>query len=439
VVQLPVDLGYQNIPKQQIYSTAKNYRPTPHPTLNESDIDQAVAMLKKAKRPLIYAGIGTRGAEAEVRRFAEKIKAPIITTGIAIDVIPNATPYWLGSVNRVGMKASNEAIAQADTVLFVGNNYPFAEVTNIFKHIQQFIQIDIDASHLGKRHLADVAILGDAKEAILALTEKVEDVPETPWWKANIENNQNWQEYLHHLEEKTEGEIELYQVYRGIRSIMEEDAILSVDVGDVTQTSVRHLHLNGKQKWRTSALFATMGVGVPGAIAAKLDFPSKQVLSLSGDGAFNMVMQDLKTQVQYRLPIINVVFSNRQFGFIKDEQEETNSGYIGVQFEDIDYAMVGVAMGATSFKITDASDVEEVFQKAREAQLNGETVLIDAKIKQDRPIPTESLVLDDVKFTPYEVAKFKTRYKAKNLHPFRYFLEKNGLSYEDRITELGGF
>lgn len=106
-------------------------------------------------------------------------------------------------------------------------------------------------------------------------------------------------------------------------------------MGNTIQTSVRHLHLTPKNMWRTSGVFATMGNGLPGAIAAKADFPNRQVRNLTGDGAFVMVMQDIVTTVQYGLPSIHVVFSNTEFGFIKAEQKDTNHSYYGVDFKDI--------------------------------------------------------------------------------------------------------
>ncbi|KIU21020.1 Pyruvate oxidase [Weissella cibaria] len=202
------------------------------------------------------------------------------------------------------------------------------------------MQIDIDPAKLGKRHKADVALLADAKAALAALLDVLPERAETGWYKANAQNVVNWRAYLNKLETKTEGDLQLYQVYNQINRVKTDDAIFSLDVGDVNQTSNRHLHLADTNRHFTSNLFATMGVGIPGAIAARLNNADKQVWSLSGDGGAAMVMQDLVTQVQYKLPVINVVFSNNQFGFIKDEQEDTNKGYIGVEFNDIDFSKV---------------------------------------------------------------------------------------------------
>lgn len=323
-------------------------------------------------------------------------------------------------------------------MLFVGNNYPFAEVSNLFKNVKHFIQIDIDPSKLGKRHRTDVAILGDAGDALRAIHAKVDEKPGTGWWRANLENVANWREYVTKLEKKREGDLQLYQVYDAINAVAEEDAIFSVDVGDVTQTSIRHLHMNPKQMWRTSSLFATMGVGIPGAISAKLDFPDRQVWNLAGDGGFNMTMQDLATAVQYDLPTLHVVFNNQQYGFIKDEQEDTNLGYLGVHFMDIDYAKLAEAMGAVGHTVNTIDEAHAVLAQAAQEVRDGKVVVVNARITNERPLPAEMLELEPRLFSAERIEAFKKRYEAEDLKPLSYFLEKEGLTPASRSSNRAG-
>ena len=439
VVQLPVNLGTFDIPAKPFYSAANAHRKFPNPTLHFADVEAAAKLLDASEKTIIYAGIGTRGAGQDVVDLSRKIKAPVAVTGINFDAFDADFEGLLGSANRVAMKPANEAFPNADTVVFVGNNYPFAEVTNLFENVKNFIQIDINPANLGKRNYNDVTILGDAGEAIRELTKLVQEKPETGWWRANLANIKNWNAYVHKLETKTEGDLQLYQVYHQINTHAEEDAIFSIDVGDVTQTSVRHLHLNPKQMWRTSNLFATMGIGIPGALTAKLDFPDRQVWNLAGDGGFSMVMQDLATEVQYKLPIINVVFSNNQFGFIKDEQEETNSGYIGVEFMGVDFAKIAEGMGAKGYTLTSIGDAKSVFDTALADIAKGKTVLIDAKISGDRPIPVEALVLDEKIHDKAVIATYRERYEAEDLVPLAVYLKAEGIEPRYKAIDLGGF
>jgi len=132
-------------------------------------------------------------------------------------------------------------------------------------------------------------------------------------------------------------------IFKEINRIATKDAIFITDVGNCTIFATRMLDMNGTgQQFTTSGLFATMGYGVPGGIAAKLSYPNRQVFTLNGDGAFAMVMQDIITQVKYNLPIINVVFSNDSLGFIDAEQEVTNHEKFGVDLMGVDFAMAAV-------------------------------------------------------------------------------------------------
>ena len=426
-VEVPVDYGWAEIDQGSWYSSANAFKKILKLELDETDIDEAVTILEAAKRPVIYAGIGTRGEGEAVMALSRKLKAPVAITSINYDNFPHDFEAFLGSAHRVSRKPGVEVFEEADVVLFAGSNYPFSEVTPIFEGIDKFIQIDIDPQKLGKRHRTDAAILGDAGDAIRRITEKLSEKAESAWYRANLQNIRNWKTYTDKLENKTEGELQFYQVYHAINQVADDDAIYSIDVGNTTQTSVRHLHLTPENMWRTSGVFATMGNGLPGAIAAKADFPERQVWSLSGDGAFAMVMQDIITTRQYQLPMINVVFSNTEYAFIKAEQEDTNHAYFGVDFKGVDYAKIAEAQGAVGLTVTEISQVKEAFEEAVIHEKAGRTVVIDVKISDDRPIPAEALVLDTERFSEEEVSAFKDRFEAEELEPFRYFLEKEGL------------
>lgn len=426
-VEVPVDYGWVEIDEDSWYASADSYKELPHPVLNETDIDEAVKLLENAERPVIYAGIGTRGNGEAVMALSRKLKAPVAITGINYDTFPHDFEAFLGSAHRVSRKPAVEVFEEADVVLFAGSNYPFSEVTDIFDGIDKFIQIDIDPHKLGKRHKTDVAILGDAGEAIRMMTDKLPEKEETAWYRANLKNIENWKTYTDKLEQKTEGELQFYQAYHVINQVADADAIYSVDVGNTTQTSVRHLHMTPKNMWRTSGVFATMGNGLPGAIAAKADFPERQVWNLTGDGAFSMVMQDIITTRQYQLPMINVVFSNTEYAFIKDEQEDTNHAYFGVDFKGVDYAKIAEAQGAIGYTVREISELKKTFKKAVEHEKAGRTVVIDVKVSTDRPIPVEALELDPRRFSEEEIRAFKERFEAEELEPFLTFLEQEGL------------
>jgi len=433
VLEVPADFGFSEIDADSIYSSPlyssglkyKEYKSAP---VDATDIDEAVVLLNQAKRPVIYAGVGTMGHGSAVQELAHKIKAPIITTGKNFETFEWDFEAFTGSTFRVGWKPANEAVLEADTVLFVGTNFPFSEVEGTFRHVDKFIQIDNNPAMLGKRHQTDVAILGDAGEAIDEILAKVSPITESAWWQANVKNVQNWRDYMNKLEQKTEGDLQAYQVYNAINKYAAEDAIFSTDVGNVTQMSVRHLHMTPKNMWRTSPLFATMGIGLPGGIGAKNTYPDRQVWNLMGDGAFSMTYPDVVTNVRYDLPVINVVFTNTEYGFIKNKYEDTNTYNFGVDFTDVDYAKIAEAQGAVGLTVSRIEDIDRVMKEAVDYYNQGRVVVIDAKITKDRPIPVETLKLDPSLYSEDVVNAYKERYEAQELVPFREFLEAEGLT-----------
>ena len=427
VVEIPVNFGFQEIDENSYYGSGSYERHFIAPALNEVEIDKAVEILNNAERPVIYAGFGGVGAGDVITELSRKIKAPIITTGKNFEAFEWNYEGLTGSAYRVGWKPANEVVFEADTVLFLGSNFPFAEVYEAFKNTEKFIQVDIDPYKLGKRHALDASILGDAGQAAKAILDKVNPVESTPWWRANVKNNQNWRDYMNKLEGKTEGPLQLYQVYNAINKYADEDAIYSIDVGNSTQTSTRHLHMTPKNMWRTSPLFATMGIALPGGIAAKKDNPDRQVWNIMGDGAFNMCYPDVITNVQYNLPVIIVVFSNAEYAFIKNKYEDTNKHLFGVDFPNADYAKIAEAQGAVGFTVNRIEAINAVVAEAVKLNKEGKTVVIDARITQHRPLPVEVLELDPKQHSEEAIKAFKEKYEAEELVPFRLFLEEEGL------------
>lgn len=433
VLEVPGDFGYHEIDNDAFYSSGHSYRDFVSSAINEEDIDSAVEVLNNSKRPVIYAGIGTMGHGPAVQELSRKIKAPVITTGKNFETFDYNFEGLTGSTYRVGWKPANEAVKEADTVLFVGSNFPFAEVENTFANVENFIQIDNNPTMLGKRHNADVAILGDAGEAVHSLLEKVAPVAESAWWNANLKNIQNWRDYMTKLETKESGPLQLYQVYNAINKYADEDAIYSIDVGNSTQTSIRHLHMTPKNMWRTSPLFASMGIALPGGIAAKNTYPDRQAFNLMGDGAFSMNYPDVVTNVRYNMPVINVVFTNTEYGFIKNKYEDTNKNTFGTEFTDVDYAKIADAQGAVGFTVRRIEDMDQVMADAVKASKEGKTVVIDAKITKERPIPVETLKLDPKMYSAEEIKAYKEKYEAEELVPFSEFLKAEGL--ESKVSK----
>ncbi len=415
VVTVPVDLGWMDIPDTFV-PTAKDYRVN-LPVASDDDIKKALVLISQAKRPILYIGKGARGATKEVLEFAKMYQLPIASSALAKGIIPDAEDSYLKSAGRVATKPSVEALAETDLILFMGSDYPFAQF--FFNPNAKFIQVDIDSSKLGKRHHTDLAILADVQSTLQKLIAVGTQQPETAWYQANIKNNQNWKQWVTKMGELDTNPLRIEPVLNEINRIAQDDAIFAVDVGNVTIEGVRFLEMNPNQSFTTSGWFATMGYALPAAIGGQVSYPNRQVFSISGDGGFGMVEQDIITQVKYNLPIINVVLSNETFGFIKAEQDDTGQSHYGVDIADADFGALGTALGAKGFTVRTRSELTAAFDFAKTATV---PVVIDVKITGDRPLPVEQLQIDPAKFSADQIQKFNDVYNSGDLVPLTQYL-----------------
>ena len=409
VVTMPVDYGFVDIPDDPVSSASSHRQGVPMP--NDKDVADAVKLLREAKRPVLYVGQGARGAGKDVLALSEHYSMPIVMSVLAKGIIPDNTENFMGMAARVATKPANEALAAADLILFVGSNFPFARF--FFPKDAKFIQVDVDSSRLGSRHKVDVAILGDAGETMRRMIAAGDSKPIGKFLEACRENMRNWKKWLHGFDNRDDVPLRVEPVFKEINRIAKEDAVFVTDVGNSTIHAIRLLDMNGEvQRFTTSGLFATMGYGVPGGIAAKLSYPDRQVFTLNGDGAFAMVMQDVATQVKYGLPIINVVFSNDSLGFIDAEQEDTGQPKYGVDLDGMDFAKIGEAMGAVGITVRKRDQLRQAFDTARDSAA---PVVIDVKVENKRPFPAEAMVLDPAQHDAESIESFKKRYEVKDL------------------------
>ena len=408
VVTIPVDYGFAEIDEQEI-ATAKNHK-TGVLQPDEEDLQAALPYFEQAKKPVLYIGQGLFGHFDAIDAFSKHFSMPIAASVLAKGIVPDLYENFLGFAGRVATKPANEALAEADLIVFVGSDFPFGR--RFFNPDANFVQVDIDASKFGRRHQTDVSVLGDGATALRKWTEMAAPRPADAWIKANQENARNWHAWRHSFDHDSQEPLRPEPVYREINRIAAPDALFVTDVGNVTIHSIRHLEMTGEQRFTTSGWFATMGNGVPGGIAAQLSYPDRQVFTFSGDGGFAMQMQDIITQVKYNLPIINVVFSNDSFGFIEAEQEDTEQTKFGVQLAGADFGKVGEALGAKGFTVTKEEELASVFTQAKESH---GPVVIDVKIANERPLPVEELKLDPKRFSAEEIAAFKAKYQVHDL------------------------
>ena len=417
VVTIPTDLGWQPI-EDHFEATANLFQMGNYPEPRSTDIQQTLQLIKEAKQPIIYFGQGAKAAGDELVALSDKLSIPMMSSALSKGIVADENPAYMVSAGRVATKPGVDLAEAADLILFVGSNYEFGQY--FFKPDAKFIQIDIDPTKLGHRHHVDVGILADAKTALAALLEASEPVSEkTAFYRAAVANKANWDQWTASFEDDPQTPLRVEPVFKEINQMATNDAIFNLDVGNVTIDGVRFLKMKPGQKTTISAWYATMGAALPAAIGTQAAFPDRQVWSISGDGGFTMVMQDLITQVKYQMPIINVVLSNDSFGFIEAEQDDKGQPHSGVAIQGADYGAAATALGAQGFTVRTLDELKAAFAAAQKRQ---GPVVIDVKIANERPLPVEQLVIDDQTQDPEAVAQFVEKYRAQGLKPFRTFL-----------------
>lgn len=419
VVTIPTNLGWEEIP-DTYESSARGYQRPALPAPEVGRVDQAIAIMKSAKHPIIYVGQGSRGASAEILALSRKLQAPIVITALAKDVIPDDAPENMGSAGRVATKPGVEVASGSDAALFLGSNMPFQKY--YIKPETKYIQVDIDATRLGSKHRVDVAIQADVKQTVQMMLDRSEPAPQSHWFTAAKAAKANWQAWMDSFGDSDVTPLRVEPIFKAINAAATDDAVFQVDVGNVTINGLRYLDTSRHQRFTTSGWYATMGYALPAAIGMQAESPDRQIWSISGDGGFTMVMQDVITQVKYKMPIINVILSNESLGFIEAEQDDSRQPHSGVALQPgVRYGDAATAMGAQGFEVTTLDELKAAFAAIKPGH---GPIVINVHTNNERPLPVEQLVLDKEVQGEEAVDTFVKKYHAQGLIPLRQILEQ---------------
>ncbi|WP_268913937.1 thiamine pyrophosphate-dependent enzyme [Lentilactobacillus sp. SPB1-3] len=404
VVIIPDNLSAEEI-EYVPYKSANVINGVAKQVIDSQAVNDVYSMIKEAKHPVLWAGLGMKDAQEEVVTFSEKFSIPVLTTAPATGVIPTDHPNFMGSRGRLGTKPAFEVSQAADLIILAGTNYPFSR---FLPQGIKFVQINNSLEDLGKQRDVDLAILADGKQFFQALNKIGEPIPTTPFLKAAQADKRNWDKWLDKIADDESEGLAPEAVIRAIKDNSADDAVFGLDVGNNLMWAIRQLPFNKQQKMTMSSWFGTMGYGLPAAIAGKLSYPDRQVFNIAGDGGFSMVMQDLLTQVQYEMPIINVVLENKAFGFIQHEKISANQDPYGINFIGADWAGFADSMGAIGLKVTDIASLNNAFTEIDQLQKSGNTkpIVIDAKIKNVDPADTSFMPIDPTQFDQETIDNF---------------------------------
>lgn len=360
VVICPNDLLNDKI-KDTTHKAVDTMRPKA-PSPKPRAVKKAAKLINKSKKPVMLVGVGAQNAREELREFVEAAKIPVIHTLPAKTVIPDDHPYSIGNLGKIGTKTSYQTMQDADLLIMVGTNYPYVDY--LPKKNIKAIQIDTNPEIIGHRFDINVGIVGDSKVALHQLTETIKHVPKRAFLDKTLERKAVWDKWMDQDMRNESSPIRPERLMRSISEYKNDDAIFSIDVGTSTVWSTRYLNLSVNNKFIISSWLGTMGCGLPGAIAAKIAYPKRQAIAIVGDGAFQMVMQDFATAVQYDLPMTIFVMNNKQLSFIKYEQQAAGELEYAIDFSDMNHAKFAEVAGGKGYVLKDPNLIDDVVQAA---------------------------------------------------------------------------
>lgn len=386
-VAIPVDVQEQELqedqpsPRHRIEPSSVRAGTTSIP--EEAAVEAAARLLDEGGRIAILAGQGARHAAEALLQTSELLAAPIAKALLGKDVVPDVHPNVTGGVGYLGARPSQQVLATCDTLLIVGSGFPYTEYYPAPGQAK-VVQIDADAARISLRYPADAALVGDARICLEQLNARLKNREDRTFLEQARQWKTQWLQALAAGAAEAGHPLKPQRVVHELDRRLADDALIATDCGHNTGLAAQYLQIRGSQRFAVSGTLASMGGGVPYAVAAALAFPGRQVVAVVGDGGLGMCMAELATCARYALPVKVVVINNGSLGQIKWEQMMfLGNPEFGCELAPIDFARAAEAMGMRAWRVDAADDV----QAAMEGLMAHEgPALLDAVVDPHEPM-----------------------------------------------------
>lgn len=386
-VAIPVDVQEQELgedqpsPRHRIEPSVNDVKAVLIP--DERAVARAVEILQAGQRVVILAGQGARGAGDALLRTSELLGAPIAKALLGKDVVPDVHPSVMGGVGYLGARASQQAFAACDTLLIVGSGFPYTEYYPAPGQAK-VVQIDVDAARISLRYPVDAAIVGDALVSLEQLNVALLPRQDHGFLEQARQWKSGWLAALAAGAQRPGRPMKPQRVVHELDARLAEDAIIATDCGHNTGLAAQYLQIRAAQRFGVSGTLASMGGGVPYAIAAALAYPGRQVVAVVGDGGLSMSLAELATCVRYRLPVKVIVINNGGLGQIKWEQMMfLGNPEFATALAPVDFARVAEAMGMRGRRV---EDPEHCAAAVGELLASDGPALLDAVVDPNEPM-----------------------------------------------------
>lgn len=361
VVILPGDIALRDAPVQK----PRLHFPGPKPTvcLAEEELATLARVLNEAKNLTILGGAGCAGAHAELIALAARRKAPIVHAMRGKEFIEYDNPYDVGMTGLLGFSSGYHAMMSCDTLLMLGTDFPYQQ---FFPEKATIIQIDIRGEQLGRRTKLDFGFVGDIGAALRALLPRLQQNEDGGHLEAAVEHYRAARQGLDELATGEPGSKPIHPQYvaRVIDELAAEDAIFTCDVGTPTIWAARYLTMNGKRRLLGSFIHGSMASALPQAIGVQMAYPSRQVISFSGDGGLAMLLGDLLSLQQLKAPVKIVVFRNDALAFVELEMKAAGILEFATDLENPSFSGLATAAGLLGLTAETADQVRPMIAQA---------------------------------------------------------------------------
>ena len=356
VVVIPGDVALRPAPDCTISSVAGLLPPRPLVVPADSEIQALAALLDQSRRVTLFCGRGCAGAHDELMQLAQALQSPIVHALGGKEYVEYDNPYDVGMTGFIGFASGYEAMHACDTLLMLGTDFPYKQ---FLPQGIRIAQVDIRPEQLGRRCKLDLGVVGDVRETLKALLPRLTPKTDRSHLEHSLERYQHSRKGLDELAVGTPGRRPIHPQYltRLISDRAAEDAAFTFDVGTPTIWAARYLAMNGRRRLVGSLAHGSMANAMPQALGIQAAQPGRQVISLSGDGGFTMLMGDLITLTQEKLPVKIVIYNNGTLGFVALEMKANGFVEIGTRLDNPDFAAMARAMGIHGTRVEDPGEL----------------------------------------------------------------------------------
>ncbi len=397
VIVIPGDVAMLRAPANARFSASMlPARPVVRPA--DQDLDALAAMLGEAEQVTLLCGRGCFGAHADLLRLADALKSPIVHALGGKEGVEFENPFDVGMTGLIGFSSGYHAMLGCDMLLMLGTDFPYRQ---FYPTTAKIAQVDLRAENLGRRTPIDLGLVGDVGATIQALLPRLTPKQDRSHLDRSLKHYTETRKGLDDLAVGRPGQKPIHPQYlaKVINELASDDAVFTCDVGTPTIWTARYISMNGRRRLIGSLVHGSMANAMPQALGAQATFPGRQCIALSGDGGFTMLMGDLITATQHKLPVKIVVFNNGTLGFVELEQKAGGFLDAGVELDNPDFAAMANAMGIFARRVEDPGDLKAA---AREVLAHDGPALLDVvTARQELAMPPKTELSQAVGFSMY--------------------------------------